>query len=98
MHEVAGAVLTLDSGVSVARAALWALPSEPIPRDIVLIDAEWSDPDLADARARLARLDVLAAALGEKELRHHGDHPPGAPQDQGNESARLLADADTSYS
>jgi hypothetical protein len=46
-------LLAFDSEVPVARAALWALPNEPVPSDIVLIDADWNDPDLADAHALL---------------------------------------------
>ena len=90
-------VLALDSGVPVARAALWALPNERVPSDIVLIDADWNDQDLTDVSALLTHLHELAAALGAKELRHHVDDPPGPPQYQENESARIRLMTDAGY-
>jgi hypothetical protein len=40
-------VLELDSEGPVARAALWALPDEEVPTDMVLIDLDWGEEDLA---------------------------------------------------
>jgi ribosomal protein S18 acetylase RimI-like enzyme len=88
-------VLGLDSEVPVARAALWALSDEARPSDVVLIDADWSEPDLARGQELLSRVHGLATELGAHELHHHVDVPPGAPQFQENDSerSRLLIEA-----
>jgi len=81
-------VLALDPDVPVARAAFWATPDTAAPTDLVLIEADWNDPDLAGGRALLAHMHERAAALGAATLRHHVDSPPTAPQYQEHESAR----------
>jgi ribosomal protein S18 acetylase RimI-like enzyme len=88
-------VVGLDSDVPVARAALWTLPGGEVPTDIVLIDADWSEPDLASGHALLAHTSGLAGALGAERLAHHVDSPPVPPQFQENDDARarLLAEA-----
>ena len=70
----------LDAGKPVARGALWALPEHPVPTDIVLIDADWSEPDLAGGRELLNELHQLARTLGADVLSHSVDAPPNAPQ------------------
>jgi hypothetical protein len=75
--------------VPVARAALWAIPDDAIPTDLVLIEADWNDPDLAGGRALLAHVHERAAAIGAATLRHHVDSPPTASQYQEHESARV---------
>jgi hypothetical protein len=81
-------VLALDSDVPVARAAFWAIPDAAVPTDLVLIETDWSDPDLTGGRALLAHMHDRAAALGAATLRHHVDSPSTAPQYQEHESAR----------
>jgi ribosomal protein S18 acetylase RimI-like enzyme len=82
-------VLGLEAAVPTARAALWALPGEGVPSDVVLIDADWGDEDLKGGRALLTRMHELAAELGTEVLQHHVDNPPGPPQYQENEIARI---------
>src|SRR5262245_36495446 len=53
-------VLALESDVPVARAALWALPDAPAPTDVVLIEADWGEPDLAGGHALLRQVHELA--------------------------------------
>jgi ribosomal protein S18 acetylase RimI-like enzyme len=88
-------VIGFESDVPVARAALWALPDEAVPTDVVLIDTDWDEPDLAGGQALLGRVHELAAALGATQLHHHVDSPPGPPQYQEDEAARtrLLTEA-----
>ena len=88
-------MLALDADAPVARAALWALPNEAVPSDVVLIDANWAEPDLSGGHVLLKRIHELAAALGARELQHHVDSPPGPPQYQEGESerVRLLTEA-----
>jgi ribosomal protein S18 acetylase RimI-like enzyme len=88
-------LLGLVENMPVARAALWALPDEAVPSDVVLIEANWSEPDLAGAHALLKQTHELAAALGAREAQHHVDSPPGRPQYQEHESerVRLLSEA-----
>ena len=82
-------LIGLEAGAPVARAALWALPDQAVPTDIVLIDADWSDEDLAAGQALMAQVHELARGLGARDLTHHVDSPPGAPQYQENEEARI---------
>lgn len=82
-------VLGPEAGKPVARAALWALPDQAVPTDIVLIDADWSDEELSAGKALLTKVHELAGALGADALAHHVDSPPGAPQYQENEEARI---------
>jgi RimJ/RimL family protein N-acetyltransferase len=90
-------VLGLEGGAPVARAALWSLPNQPVPTDIVLIDADWSDAELSAPRAVLTRAHELASELGADSLSHSVDSPPGAPQYQDNEEARVRLLRDCGY-
>jgi ribosomal protein S18 acetylase RimI-like enzyme len=83
--------------VPVARAALWAMPDEAVPTDVVMIDADWNDRELAGGHALVTRVHELAAALGAHELRHHVDSPPGAPQYQEHDSARVRLLTEAGY-
>src|SRR5262249_45199343 len=73
----------------IARAALWALPAQPVPTDVVLIEADWSDRDFRVGRALLGKTHELARGLGSKTLSHSVDSPPGPPQYQEYEDARI---------
>jgi ribosomal protein S18 acetylase RimI-like enzyme len=88
-------VVGLDADLPVARAALWSPPGGDVPTDIVLIDADWDEPDLAAGHALLAHVSELAVALGARGLAHHVDSPPVPPQYQENNAARarLLTEA-----
>jgi ribosomal protein S18 acetylase RimI-like enzyme len=87
----------LDNGVPRARAALWALPDHEVPTDIVLIDADWNDAELAAGRALLSKVNELAAAHGADALSHHVDSPPGPPQYQENDEARIRLLTESGY-
>jgi RimJ/RimL family protein N-acetyltransferase len=82
-------VLGLAEGAPAARGALWAFPGEAVPRDLVLIETDWSDGGLGAGEALLRRLHELASALGANELTHSVDSPPAAPQYQEHEEARV---------
>jgi RimJ/RimL family protein N-acetyltransferase len=82
-------VLGLAEGAPAARGALWAFPGEAVPRDLVLIETDWSDEGLGAGEALLRRLHELASALGANELTHSVDSPPAAPQYQEHEEARV---------
>jgi RimJ/RimL family protein N-acetyltransferase len=82
-------VLGMDAGAPVARAALWSLPGQTVPTDIVLIDADWNDSELTAGRALLQQTHQLSRALGAESLTHHVDSPPGPPQYQEDEDARI---------
>ena len=90
-------LLGLEGGVPVARAALWALPDHEIPTDIVLIEADWNDGKLAAGRSMVARLHDLAVDQGADALTHHVDSPPGPPQYQENDEARVRLLAESGY-
>jgi hypothetical protein len=75
-------VVGLEAGVPVARAALWSTPDRSVPTDVVLIEVNWGDRDLADGMALLNQLHERARALGADVLMHSVDAPPGAPQYQ----------------
>jgi ribosomal protein S18 acetylase RimI-like enzyme len=90
-------VLGVDAGLPVARAALWALPDHEVPTDIVLIEADWNDAELAAGRALLASVHELAAARGADALTHHVDSPPGPPQYQENAEARIRLLLESGY-
>jgi ribosomal protein S18 acetylase RimI-like enzyme len=90
-------LLGLKAGVPVARAALWALPQHEAPTDIVLLDADWDDEELVAGRSLLSRLHELAVAHGAIGLTHHVDSPPGPPQYQENEEARVRLLAHSGY-
>jgi ribosomal protein S18 acetylase RimI-like enzyme len=82
-------VLGLDGEAPVARAAFWALPGHDVPTDLVLIEADWSDEELAAGRALLENMQWVAAGLGAGLLSHHVDAPPAAPQYQEDADARI---------
>jgi RimJ/RimL family protein N-acetyltransferase len=82
-------LLALQAGAPVARAALWAMPRQRVPTDVVLIDTDWDEEKLATGQAVLARVHELAARLGADALSHSVDSPPGAPQYQDNAEARI---------
>jgi RimJ/RimL family protein N-acetyltransferase len=90
-------LLGLKAGKPVARAALWALPGQAVPTDTVLIDADWSDQDLSVGQALLTQVHELAGGLGAHALTHHVDSPPGAPQYQENEDARIRLLVESGY-
>ncbi len=52
---------------------------------------------LRPARSLLAGVDDLAAAHGTEALTHHVDSPPGPPQYQENEDARLRLLVESGY-
>lgn len=90
-------LLGMDGGVAVARAALWALPDHEVPTDIVLIDTDWNEAELAAGRLLLSRLHELAVANGADALTHHVDSPPGPPQYQEHTEARIRLLTDSGY-
>jgi ribosomal protein S18 acetylase RimI-like enzyme len=90
-------LLGMEDGAPVARAAFWAMPDRPVPTDVVLIDADWSDADLSAPRAVLTRAHELASELGAGSLSHSVDSPPGPPQYQDNEDARVRLLDDCGY-
>jgi ribosomal protein S18 acetylase RimI-like enzyme len=90
-------VLGLEAGAPVARAALWAMPGQAVPTDIVLIDADWGDESLAAGQAVLERVSSLAGELGADALSHSVDSPPAAPQYQENQAARIRLLASSGY-
>jgi RimJ/RimL family protein N-acetyltransferase len=90
-------VVGFNNETPVARAALWAVPEEAVPTDVVLIAADWSDPDLSEAQALLAYMHKLTGTLGAGALQHHIDSPPGPPQYQENESARVRLMTEAGY-
>jgi ribosomal protein S18 acetylase RimI-like enzyme len=90
-------IIAFESGRPVARAALWSMPDQAIPSDLVLIHADWDDRALANGRALLAHLHERAAGLGAEALQHHVDNPPGPPQYQEDESARVRLLTESGY-
>ena len=90
-------LMALEEGVPVARAAFWSLPGQEVPTDLVLIDADWSDDELSAGRGLLARMHEMAGVLGADVLSHSVDSPPGAPQYQENEDARIRLLTESGY-
>jgi RimJ/RimL family protein N-acetyltransferase len=90
-------VLALEHDVPVARAALWSLPGQAVPTDIVMIDADWSDDDLSAGQTLLQRVHELAGDLGADVLSHSVDSPPDAPQYQEDEDARIRLLTESGY-
>src|SRR5512132_2495691 len=82
-------LLALEDGEPAARGALWAFSGETVPRDVVLVEADWGDEALSAGQALLAALHDLARDLGAEELTHSVDSPPAAPQYQEHEGARI---------
>jgi ribosomal protein S18 acetylase RimI-like enzyme len=87
----------LESRAPVTRAALWTFAGQAVPTDVVLIDTDWDDEELASGRALLARLHELARDLGAKSLSHHVDTPPVAPQYQEHGEARVRLLEESGY-
>jgi ribosomal protein S18 acetylase RimI-like enzyme len=81
----------------VARAAFWSLPDQETPTDLVLIEADWSDEELSAGRELLRNMHELAGALGADALSHHVDDPPGPPQYQEDEEARIRLLVESGY-
>jgi RimJ/RimL family protein N-acetyltransferase len=90
-------LIGLTAGVPVARAALWAPPGESVPTDVVLIDVDWGEEDLAAGQALLESVHALASELGAEVLCHSVDDPTAAPQFQDNEDARIRLMASAGY-
>lgn len=44
-------LLGVAAGTPIARAALWSMPGQTVPTDVVLIDTDWSDEGLSPALA-----------------------------------------------
>jgi hypothetical protein len=76
----------LDEDVPVVRAAYWAPARRIVLTDLVLIEADWGDPDLAEGGGLLCHMRELAARLGDETLRHHVDDQPGASQHHEHET------------
>jgi ribosomal protein S18 acetylase RimI-like enzyme len=90
-------VVGLEAGEPVARAAFWAMPGHAVPTDLVLIAVDWSENDLSAGQALFARLHELAGGLSADALAHSVDSPPGPPQYQENEDARIRLLEATGY-
>jgi ribosomal protein S18 acetylase RimI-like enzyme len=90
-------VIGLHSDAPVARGALWSVPDAAAPTDLVLIDADWGEPDFAGGKGLLAHVHELASTLGASQLQHHVDAPPGPPQYQENEAERIRLLLETEY-
>jgi RimJ/RimL family protein N-acetyltransferase len=90
-------VVGLERGWPTARAALWALPDHEAPTDVVLIDADWDDTELATARSLLSKAHQLARDHAAGALSHHVDSPPARPQYQDNAEARVRLLAESGY-
>jgi ribosomal protein S18 acetylase RimI-like enzyme len=82
-------VIGVEGEAPVARAALWSLPRAPVPSHVVLIETDWTDPELAAGRALISELHQRASALGAGALEHTVDSPPVAPQYQDHTDARI---------
>jgi ribosomal protein S18 acetylase RimI-like enzyme len=80
-----------------SRAALWSLPGVEVPSHVVLIETDWSDPQLAAGRALMARVHELASELGAEELGHTIDTPPVPSQYQEHPEARVALLEATGY-
>jgi GNAT superfamily N-acetyltransferase len=72
-----------------AHAALWAPAGHAVPTDVVVIETDWTDPELEAGRELLAELHDRARDLGADALEHMLDSPPVAPQYQEHEDARV---------
>jgi RimJ/RimL family protein N-acetyltransferase len=90
-------LIGLKGGVPVARAALWAPPGESVPTDVVLVEVDWSEEDLATGKALLEGVHELASDLGAEVLCHSVDGPAASPQYQENEEARVRLMASAGY-
>jgi ribosomal protein S18 acetylase RimI-like enzyme len=82
-------VIAVEGEAPVTRAALWSLPGAPVPSHLVLIETDWTDPELAAGRALMSELSRRARALGADALEHTVDSPPVAPQYQEHTDARI---------
>jgi hypothetical protein len=72
-----------------SRAALWSLPGVEVPSHVVLIETDWTDPQLVAGRELMARVHELAASVGADELGHVVDSPPVPSQYQEHPEARV---------
>jgi hypothetical protein len=88
-------LIGLRANVPVARAALWAPAGGSVPTNIVLIDVDWGEEDLATGRAILEGVHELASDLGAEFLVHSVDDPPASPeyQEDGEARNRLMTSA-----
>jgi ribosomal protein S18 acetylase RimI-like enzyme len=86
-----------SGGAAACRAAFWSMPGQPVPTDLVLIDSDWSERELASARALLAHMHARARELGAADLTHHIDEPTGPPQYQERPDARVHLLASSGY-
>jgi ribosomal protein S18 acetylase RimI-like enzyme len=80
-----------------SRAALWSLPGVEVPSHVVLIEADWTDPQLVAGRELMARVHELAASVGADELGHVVDSPPVPSQYQEHPEARVALLEATGY-
>ena len=80
-----------------SSAVLWSLPGADVPSNVVLIQTDWSDGELAEGRSLMARVHELASRLGAGELGHTIDSPPVAPQHQDHAEARVRLLEATGY-
>jgi ribosomal protein S18 acetylase RimI-like enzyme len=88
-------LLGLEDSKPVAGAALWSPPDHDVPTDVVLIETDWKDPPAG--RALMRGVHELARANGADALSHHVDDPPGPPQYQEHEDARIRLLLDSGY-
>ncbi|HCU52594.1 MAG TPA: mycothiol acetyltransferase [Micromonosporaceae bacterium] len=66
----------------VGSVVLWAMPGNPVPNSVVLLESPWDDPDLRVGLALLDEATALAKELGATHLGHVVDSPAQAPQFQ----------------
>lgn len=67
-------------GEAAGAAALWTLPGEMVPLDVVLVEAPWHEPDLATGTHLLRKVLDIARDLGAGTIGHVLDDPPAWPQ------------------
>lgn len=71
-----------EDGRLVGSVVLWAMPGNPVPNSVVLLESLWDDPDLRVGLALLDAAAALAKELGATHLGHVVDSPAQAPQFQ----------------
>ncbi|GGO21244.1 GNAT family N-acetyltransferase [Micromonospora parathelypteridis] len=71
-----------DRGRLIGAVALWTMPGNDVPSDVVLVEAPWDDPELTVGLALLTEAANLARKLGATEQGHVVDSPAQAPQFQ----------------
>jgi ribosomal protein S18 acetylase RimI-like enzyme len=80
-----------QAGNAIARIALWSLPEQDAPLDLVLFNAPWGEHRNAHddvATQLLAHVEQFFVGTGAKAIGHCQDTPPREPQWQTNEAAR----------